>query len=182
MDLRQAYKILELPENSSMYEVKQAYRDLAQIWHPDRQAQNERLQRKSLNKMKELNAAYDCICHHLDAVKTAGFSESDPKHGNSNENIVICPECGTKNMSSLSANNSGAKCGRCGSYLLRKAKNKQIERFAVMEPALALSIQPVNAGSAGEHMKRELSQRETGKKEETSNKNGVNRDQAEVIR
>ena len=47
MDLRQAYKILEIPENTSMQEVKQVYRDLAQIWHPDRQPQNERTTEES---------------------------------------------------------------------------------------------------------------------------------------
>ena len=42
-DIRRAYKILGLYPGSSQAEVKSAYRDLAQVWHPDRFAHDERL-------------------------------------------------------------------------------------------------------------------------------------------
>ena len=124
MDLRQAYKILEIPENASMQEVKQAHRDLAQIWHPDRQPQNERLQKKALEKMKDLNAAYDCICSHL---KAKGFTDDESKHKDSGERTIICPQCGAKNRIPSSINDSGAKCGKCGSYLFREQHKKEPE-------------------------------------------------------
>lgn len=127
MDLRQAYKILEIPENSSMPEIKQAYRDLAQIWHPDRHTQNERLQTKALEKMKELNAAYDCICLHLNAERATGFTADESKHEGYTQTIIVCPECGTKNRVRSPINDSGAKCGRCGSYLFREKQKRQSE-------------------------------------------------------
>jgi DnaJ-class molecular chaperone len=85
MDLTQAYKILEIPQNSSMPEVKQAHRDLAQIWHPDRHAQNERLKRKACEKMKQLNAAYDCICLHLDSARATEFTNGESEHKSSTD-------------------------------------------------------------------------------------------------
>jgi curved DNA-binding protein CbpA len=36
MDIKQAYKILEIPEDSSFTAIREAYRDLAKVWHPDR--------------------------------------------------------------------------------------------------------------------------------------------------
>lgn len=124
MDLRQAYKILEIPESSSMPEIKQVYRDLANIWHPDRHMQNERLQTKALEKMKELNAAYDCICLHLKAERATVFIDDESKHEGSTQTVIVCQECGTKNRARSPINDSGAKCGRCGNYLFRHEKQK----------------------------------------------------------
>jgi tetratricopeptide (TPR) repeat protein len=39
-------------------EIKQAYRDLVQVWHPDRFAGNPRLQRKAEEALKKINLAY----------------------------------------------------------------------------------------------------------------------------
>jgi WD40 repeat protein len=58
---RYYYEILELPPGASLDEVKEAYRDLAQVWHPDRFANSPRLQQKALEKMKEINEAYDFL-------------------------------------------------------------------------------------------------------------------------
>ncbi|RJR34822.1 MAG: tetratricopeptide repeat protein, partial [Deltaproteobacteria bacterium] len=41
--------------------VKQAYRDLVYVWHPDRFVQNTRLQQKAEAMLKEINAAYETI-------------------------------------------------------------------------------------------------------------------------
>lgn len=44
-----------LPDSFSEQQLKQAYRDLVQVWHPDRHTHNHRLQRKSNEKLKEIN-------------------------------------------------------------------------------------------------------------------------------
>ena len=54
----QALKALELHDGASFQEIKQAYRDLALVWHPDRFAHNTRLQQKGSERFKEINAAY----------------------------------------------------------------------------------------------------------------------------
>jgi hypothetical protein len=127
MDLRQAYKILEISESSSMSEVKQAYRDLAQIWHPDRQPHNERLQKKALKKMKELNEAYDCICTYLETEKTTNFTDNRSNQRGYTERMVVCPQCNTKNRVPPSHNDTEAKCGKCGNYLFREQYKEQPE-------------------------------------------------------
>lgn len=127
MDLKQAHKILEISEDSSMLQVNQAYRDLAQIWHPDRYTNNERLHRKALKKMKELNAARDCIYLYLNTGGETGLNEKESKHASSEETITVCPKCGIKNRTLSSINRAEAICGRCGSYLFREKQNKQSE-------------------------------------------------------
>lgn len=127
MDLKRAYKILEIPENTSLLEAKQAYHDLAQIWHPDRQPHNDRLRRKAEAKMKELNEAYDFICLHLRTDKTGYFTDEESKHRGPTEQTIVCPQCGTKNRIPSSINNSRAKCGRCGTYLFHEQHGKQTE-------------------------------------------------------
>jgi DnaJ-like protein len=39
-------------------EIKQAYRDLARVWHPDRLGPDERLRMKAEAKFKDIDAAY----------------------------------------------------------------------------------------------------------------------------
>ncbi|MGK7919331.1 MAG: J domain-containing protein [Trichodesmium sp.] len=57
-DINQYYKILELEPGASLEEVKEAYRDLAFVWHPDRFVQNSRLQARATIRLKEINEAY----------------------------------------------------------------------------------------------------------------------------
>jgi hypothetical protein len=52
------YEILEVEQNAAQDEIKQAYKDLAKVWHPDRFSDNPRLQKKAEEKLKLINAAY----------------------------------------------------------------------------------------------------------------------------
>jgi hypothetical protein len=54
------YRILELPLGSSTDEIKQAYRDLVRVWHPDRFS-DERLRQVAEQKLKEINLAYEAL-------------------------------------------------------------------------------------------------------------------------
>ncbi len=55
------FGILGLKPGASQEELTQAYRDLANVWHPDRFVGNPRLQKKAEEKIKEINAAYEYI-------------------------------------------------------------------------------------------------------------------------
>jgi DnaJ-domain-containing protein 1 len=54
-------EILGLKPSASQEEVNQAYRDLVNVWHPDRFVGNPRLQKKAEEKIKEINAAYEYL-------------------------------------------------------------------------------------------------------------------------
>ncbi len=57
------YRELELSPDASAEQVREAWRDLAQVWHPDRFAGNERLQSKAQERLKRINEAYQALRH-----------------------------------------------------------------------------------------------------------------------
>lgn len=57
----QCIETLGLKPGISKEELEQTYRDLANVWHPDRFTYNPRLQQKAEEKLKEINAAYEYI-------------------------------------------------------------------------------------------------------------------------
>ena len=59
-DIFECYEIFGLEPDASG-EVKQAYRDLVKVWHPDRFAYDHRLQNKAQEKLKDINEAYQKI-------------------------------------------------------------------------------------------------------------------------
>src|SRR5512136_246455 len=59
--INRCIEILGLKPGASQEEVNQAYRDLANVWHPDRFVGHPRLQKKAEEKIKEINAAYETI-------------------------------------------------------------------------------------------------------------------------
>ena len=59
--INRCIEILGLNSGASQEEVSQAYRDLVNVWHPDRFEGNPRLQKKAEEKVKEINAAYEYI-------------------------------------------------------------------------------------------------------------------------
>lgn len=64
-NINQCYEILGIKPGASPEEVKQAYRDLAMVWHPDRfPADNPRLQEKAQEELKKINAAYEVLKSH----------------------------------------------------------------------------------------------------------------------
>jgi curved DNA-binding protein CbpA len=75
----QYFKILEINTDATLKEVEQAYRDLAQIWHPDFvSTKNPRLKKKAEEKMKEINEARSKIIANLTKKKggkTEGHNE-----------------------------------------------------------------------------------------------------------
>ena len=65
MDLQESYKILELEKTHCLKEVKQAYRDIVFVWHPDRLEHNQRIKKKAEKKLQDINLAYEILQKHL---------------------------------------------------------------------------------------------------------------------
>ena len=64
MTIEEAYKILEVSENSSEEEIKAAYKKLAKKYHPDFY-QNNPLASLAEEKLKEINEAYEILTGYL---------------------------------------------------------------------------------------------------------------------
>jgi len=61
-DLQDCYAILDLKPGVPLEKVKDAYRELVRVWHPDRFAHDPALQQKAQEKLKLINLAYEKIC------------------------------------------------------------------------------------------------------------------------
>jgi tetratricopeptide (TPR) repeat protein len=57
-DFQRCCKVLGIKHDAGPDEIKQAYRDLVKIWHPDRFPGDIRLQEKAQEQLKNINSAY----------------------------------------------------------------------------------------------------------------------------
>ena len=59
--IERALEILGLKPDVTFEDVKQAYRDLVKVWHPDRFQNDSRVARMAEEKLKEINEAYQTL-------------------------------------------------------------------------------------------------------------------------
>ncbi len=64
-EIHSAYQTLGISEDASPQEIKQAWRDMLAVWHPDKHMGNERLRRKAEEQSKRINEAYDILKRYL---------------------------------------------------------------------------------------------------------------------
>lgn len=77
-NINSAYKILELKPGASPDEVKQAYRQLAKVWHPDRFI--DPLQKQEAEeKIKVINQAYEQLKYYQVDAKTSATVDNPTK-------------------------------------------------------------------------------------------------------
>jgi len=69
MEIQRCFEILELNNNATSDDAKQSYKDLVNIWHPDRFSGNSRLKQKAEDKLKEINVAYGVVTPFLSSKK-----------------------------------------------------------------------------------------------------------------
>lgn len=74
-DIKQHYEVLGLTTGASPAEVKQAYRDLAKTWHPDRFAHDSQLKQQAEEKIKAINEAYQ----QLKAYQPVAEQQTSPE-------------------------------------------------------------------------------------------------------
>ena len=70
MNIRHCFEILELDPSASPREIKEAYKDIVNVWHPDRFSNNPRLRLKAEKKLKEINRAYEILNSNLSQDST----------------------------------------------------------------------------------------------------------------
>jgi hypothetical protein len=82
MDIEQSFEILELDRGASTDEIKQSYKDIVTVWHPDRFSNNPRLKQKAEEKLKEVNVAYDTLEFYLSSEQ-----RMEPKQEKAEANV-----------------------------------------------------------------------------------------------
>jgi hypothetical protein len=58
---KEALDVLALRPGATPVEIKQAYRDMVKVWHPDRFGSDPRLRQKAEDKLKQINKAYQML-------------------------------------------------------------------------------------------------------------------------
>ncbi len=58
-NIRECYILLDLEPGCTIDDLKTAYKDMVQVWHPDRFTHNLRLSEKAEAKLKRINFAYE---------------------------------------------------------------------------------------------------------------------------
>jgi hypothetical protein len=74
------YAILEIRPGVSRNDLRQAYRDLVKVWHPDRFAQDPRLQHRAQEKLKEINQAYEILMSPASGSRTGSDKPGGEPH------------------------------------------------------------------------------------------------------
>jgi hypothetical protein len=58
---KEALDVLALRPGATPVEIKEAYRDMVKVWHPDRFGSDPRLRQKAEEKLKQINKAYQVL-------------------------------------------------------------------------------------------------------------------------
>ena len=83
VNLQEAFGILDVGPSATEQEAKQAYRDFAKVWHPDRFRDDARLQAKASERLRkgiEAHRVIQCsITTQLRSEATSSESSTEPK-------------------------------------------------------------------------------------------------------
>lgn len=92
-EINRCYRALELEPGATLGQVKQAWRELAKVWHPDRFPNDDRMQRKAQERLKEINGAYAILEQFL--TSQAGHShqsnQQSRQHDSENKDTEAPP-------------------------------------------------------------------------------------------
>jgi preprotein translocase subunit Sec63 len=78
MDFQRCCDVLDLTPPVAMADLKEAYKDLVQVWHPDRFAHNPRLRLRAEEKIKVINLAYETLDHFLSQQQARQQAQQKP--------------------------------------------------------------------------------------------------------
>ncbi len=80
-EIQDCYRVLDLDATASLDEVKQAWRELAKLYHPDRLQHDPKLQQRGQEKLKKINAAYDALIRYYASENhRQSETQSQPEH------------------------------------------------------------------------------------------------------
>lgn len=59
--MTECYTVLEVPETASVEQIRESYKNLVKVWHPDRFPNDPKLREKADQKLQQINAAYEKV-------------------------------------------------------------------------------------------------------------------------
>src|SRR5438876_54184 len=72
--IKEFYRELDLELGADLASVRQSYRQLVKVWHPDRFGNDHKLQAVANDKLKKINSAYESLVAFLENGGRAQFS------------------------------------------------------------------------------------------------------------
>ena len=112
MTMQQHYEILGISDTCSDEELKEAYRDLVKVWHPDRFSGDPGLTLKAEERLKLVNAAYAAVRQSRAEIAK---SPNDAQRGSTPSDrwdLNNCEQCGQALYVPVSK--VYARCNLCG--------------------------------------------------------------------
>jgi curved DNA-binding protein CbpA len=107
------YKTLGVSRDTSLDEIKSAYKDLIKHYHPDRVTNfPQEFRDLAHEKMVQLNIAYEMITHP-ERFERANRTKAKQKPPKKEGIIKRCPFCGAKNRIPPGTKIEMVKCGKC---------------------------------------------------------------------
>ncbi len=88
MRLEECFKILGLSSDASLDEIRQAFKDLVHVWHPDKYASNPRLRSKAETHIKKINMAYAILVQTL-SEKEKEKNQSERKMNRNRGSLTV---------------------------------------------------------------------------------------------
>jgi TPR repeat protein len=101
------YAILEIHESATVEEIRDAYRLLLQIWHPDRFHHSPKLLSKAEQKTGTLNVAFETLSNPASKQRYDEWLRANRGWGPPVVGTVTCPSCQTTFRSNPDAHHPG---------------------------------------------------------------------------
>lgn len=129
------YKLFNLHAAATVLDVRDAYRRLAKQWHPDKFAQDNSLRAEATEKMKEINIARDAIVEFL-KLKPGSIHSDHLQDVDVSHNKNYRPNVDEKEFRI---------------HVSRNLKGIKLEKLGLIDKAIELYIENVNANFEGNH-------------------------------
>jgi len=93
-EIHSCFRLLEVEPSASPEMVRQAFRQMLKVWHPDRFAGDLELERRANEKVKQINKAYELIRRFQEQSHDSHKpNQGTDKHANRRENPPSDPSC-----------------------------------------------------------------------------------------
>lgn len=136
-EINRCYRALELEPGASLEQVKQAWRELVKVWHPDRFPNDAKMQHKAQERLKDINGAYEILSRFLASGTPPSGSQATSSNARGRNDS---PSSETKTGQSAPPSPPGGHDNSKSSATPKKSKAKRIGLLILAFGVLAYSV------------------------------------------